>query len=249
MLLVTVVSSVFGANCYVVAPGVGAPCVVVDPGAGVAPAVREVVQRHALRPVAVLATHGHADHTWDAAALSTAYKVPLRLHEADAYRLADPLSALPPASAALTGALVANGFDPSAYQRPDRVETFSGGEPVVAADLPDLPVRALPAPGHTEGSTLYRLDDTPAGESQVIGWAAAGSGPEEVARTVLTGDVVFAGTIGRTDLPGGDETRMAWTLRDVVGSLPADSLLLPGHGPATTVAVERVRNPFLRPPT
>ncbi|MHB1490599.1 MAG: MBL fold metallo-hydrolase, partial [Cellulomonas sp.] len=90
----------------------------------------------------------------------------------------------------------------------------------------DLGLRALHAPGHTEGSTLYLVDLT--------------SGP-----AALTGDVLFAGTIGRTDLPGGDSAAMARTLRDVVPLVSPDARLFPGHGPATSLAAERRSNPFL----
>lgn len=70
--------------------------------------------------------------------------------------------------------------------------------------------------------------------------------PDGVSRTLLTGDVLFAGSIGRTDLPGGDHAAMQRSLRDQVLTQPDDSLVLPGHGPATTIGRERADNPFLR---
>jgi glyoxylase-like metal-dependent hydrolase (beta-lactamase superfamily II) len=82
------------------------------------------------------------------------------------------------------------------------------------------------APGHTEGSTLYLL--------------AAGDD-----RVAFTGDVLFAGSVGRTDLPGGDPVAMAATLREVVGALPPGTHVLPGHGPATRVDAELATNPYL----
>ncbi|WP_319946811.1 MBL fold metallo-hydrolase, partial [Cellulosimicrobium cellulans] len=79
-----VVAPVFGTNCTVVsAPG--GDCVVVDAGAGVADAVVAHVRSAGLVPRAVLATHGHVDHTWDAAALADRFGVPVVLHAADAY--------------------------------------------------------------------------------------------------------------------------------------------------------------------
>jgi hydroxyacylglutathione hydrolase len=63
---------------------------------------------------------------------------------------------------------------------------------------------------------------------------------------VLSGDVLFAGSIGRTDLPGGSGEAMTRSLRDVVLPLPDDTLVLPGHGPSTTVARERAANPYLQ---
>ncbi len=92
-------------------------------------------------------------------------------------------------------------------------------------DLDGVTLVARHAPGHTEGSTIYLLD-----------------GPGPVA---LTGDVLFAGTIGRTDLPGGDDLVMSRTLREVVEHLPLEARLLPGHGPATLLAKELRPNPYL----
>nr|WP_284287207.1 MBL fold metallo-hydrolase [Angustibacter aerolatus] len=70
--------------------------------------------------------------------------------------------------------------------------------------------------------------------------------PDGVTRTLLTGDVLFAGSIGRTDLPGGDHAAMLRSLEHRVLTQPDDTLVLPGHGPATTIARERATNPYLR---
>jgi glyoxylase-like metal-dependent hydrolase (beta-lactamase superfamily II) len=87
------------------------------------------------------------------------------------------------------------------------------------------------APGHTGGSVLFRLP---------------GAVPEVDADEVcFAGDVLFAGSIGRTDLPGGDFATMRRTLRDKVLPLADDTVVLPGHGPATTIGRERASNPYL----
>ncbi|GII99021.1 glyoxylase-like metal-dependent hydrolase (beta-lactamase superfamily II) [Sediminihabitans luteus] len=110
-----------------------------------------------------------------------------------------------------------------------------------------LAVRAVHAPGHTQGSTLYLLDDVDASR---VGGARVGGARVDVA---LTGDVLFAGTIGRTDLPGGDPALMQRTLRDVLGhggtpgaEIDGARAVLPGHGPTSTLAHERRTNPYLR---
>ncbi|GIG39793.1 MBL fold metallo-hydrolase [Cellulomonas phragmiteti] len=236
MQVLTVVAPVFAARCSVLVADDGA-CVVVDPGAGAGEQVRALVTAHGLRPRAVLVTHGHADHTWDAPMLSRDLDVPVLLHAADAYRLEDPfgtLGVLDPRhdpSGPLAQALRAAGVDVTGWRPPERVEAFGsaggGRTPDVDLDLGGVRVLARHAPGHTEGSTLYLLD---AGD------------PDPV---VLSGDVLFAGSIGRTDLPGGDPAAMAATLRDVVATLPAASRVLPGHGPATDVATELATNPYL----
>jgi glyoxylase-like metal-dependent hydrolase (beta-lactamase superfamily II) len=63
---------------------------------------------------------------------------------------------------------------------------------------------------------------------------------------VFTGDVLFAGSIGRTDLPGGSHLDMLGSLRTKVLPLPDSVAVLPGHGPQTTMAVERAQNPYLQ---
>lgn len=236
MEFVEVVSPVLGARCTVVVSGPA--CVIVDPGARVADDVLATVAAHGLVVHGILLTHGHADHTWDAGPLAAALDVAVHVHAADRYRLDDPfgtlgvLGAVPPGGeGALAQVLRQAGVDPGGYLPPDRVATFGdepgphGRSPDARLELGPLTVVARHAPGHTEGSTIYLLDD---------------------AATALTGDVLFAGTIGRTDLPGGDDLVMARTLREVIATLPPGTRLLPGHGPASDLHTELRHNPFLQ---
>src|SRR5699024_9857782 len=102
-------------------------------------------------------------------------------------------------------------------------------------NLAGMQIEVAHAPGHTEGSVLFSLPGVPDG---IPG--------DELDRTMLSGDVLFAGSIGRTDLAGGDPAAMHRSLRDVVLPQPDPTLVLPGHGPATTMARERVTNPYLQ---
>ena len=83
---------------------------------------------------------------------------------------------------------------------------------------------------------MFRLDTVPDG----LG------GDHDLTATLLSGDVLFAGSIGRTDLPGGDQSAMERSLRDVVLPLADPTLVLTGHGPATTIGNERTTNPYLQ---
>lgn len=239
MLLTRVIADVLAENCYVLAgdPGVA---VVVDPGAGTAPQVASVLRERGLTLGAVLLTHGHPDHIWDAAAV--AGKAPVYVPEPDAYRLTDPLNPASP----LYGTLME--IMPQPYRAPNAValsaEFFEGGG---AELVPGVGVRAVPAPGHTEGSTVYLVGgslDESARALAVEGLDA--QVPDASAPLVLTGDVLFRGSVGRTDLPGGDDTVMHWSLRTLRQALDPASLLFPGHGPATTMSHERATNPFLQ---
>jgi glyoxylase-like metal-dependent hydrolase (beta-lactamase superfamily II) len=101
--------------------------------------------------------------------------------------------------------------------------------PLVAGEvleLAGLRFEVRHVPGHAPGHVLLYL-------------AEAG--------VAFVGDLVFQGSIGRSDLPGGDFGRLMRSIREAVLTLPDDTVLYPGHGPATTVAHERVANPFLVP--
>lgn len=224
----TVVSPFLGTNCYVVCADDGST-VVVDPGAGVVGDLLALVHDHALAPVALLATHGHVDHTWSAAALSSAWGVPLVLHEDDAYRLADPFGTLGPLGSQLAP-LAGTLGDP--YREPGDVRTFreDGEVPLTEA----VGLRSLHSPGHTEGSTVYLLGDPRSEDAEPASPTAA-----------FTGDVLFAGTVGRTDLPGGDADAMRVSLARLAGLAPRTQVL-PGHGETSTIDAERRSNPYLR---
>jgi len=212
----------FGTNCYVVAPGPGEQCVVVDPGIGVTDRLDALLAEHRLHPVAVLLTHGHLDHTFSVTPVCGARGVPAYVHPADRELLADPAKGLSADLTALFGGRLP-------YAEPDDVVELTDGAGLVLAGL-EFTVDH--APGHTGGSVLIRLP--------------AGGAPVEAEEICLSGDVLFAGSIGRTDLPGGSASAMLASLRDKVLPLPDDTVVLPGHGPATTIGRERATNPYLR---
>jgi glyoxylase-like metal-dependent hydrolase (beta-lactamase superfamily II) len=216
----------FATNCYVVAPAAGEECVVVDPGIGVEARLAEVLAEHRLRPAAVLLTHGHADHVYAVTPVCQAHGVAASIHADDAYRLQDPLSSLDPG---LVSMLEAQFGATSTWREPDDVVQLGDGQRLSVAGL-ELDV--VHAPGHTEGSVMFALPSAPDGTPHADG-------------TVLTGDVLFAGSIGRSDLPGGDPDAMMRSLAAKVLPLPDDTLVLPGHGPSTTIGRERRSNPFL----
>jgi hydroxyacylglutathione hydrolase len=212
-------AQMFATNCWVVAPGPGQECVVVDPGVGVVEQLDDLLREHRLRPVAVLLTHGHLDHVFSVTPVCGARGIPAYLHGDDGYRLADPVGMLgPELAAALAGVLD--------WTEPDDVRPLTDG---VRLELAGLELAVDHAPGHTEGSVLFRL-----------------SGGGDLPPMCLSGDVLFRGSIGRTDLTGGDPVAMDRTLRTKVLPLPDETVVLPGHGETTTVGVERLTNPFLR---
>jgi hydroxyacylglutathione hydrolase len=106
------------------------------------------------------------------------------------------------------------------WTEPDDVAPLDDG---LVLKLAGLELLVDHAPGHTRGSVMFRGEEL-----------------------CFTGDVLFQGSIGRTDLPGGSMPQMMASLRDKVLTLPDETVVLPGHGPRTTIGRERARNPYLR---
>ena len=116
--------------------------------------------------------------------------------------------------------------------------------------VPGIALRAIPAPGHSEGSTLFffeaRLaDNALLYEAEVIEDAPSTADEEHTYLMALDGDVIFKGSVGRTDLPGGDQVQMLGTLRFLASAIDPATVLLPGHGAVTTMEHEHHGNPYL----
>lgn len=218
MLITGFPAAAFGTNCFVVAPGPGEQALVVDPGIDVEARLDEVLQEHRLQPVAVLLTHGHLDHTFSVTPVCGARGIPAYLHPGDEHMLADPLSGVSPETAALFGGRLQ-------WSEPDDVKPLADG---AVLHLAGLELTVDHTPGHTPGSVVFRLPH------------------DEVPQVMFSGDLLFAGSIGRTDLPGGDTDQMMESLARAVLPLDDEVVVLPGHGPQTTVGRERATNPFLR---
>lgn len=212
----------WGTNCYVVAPAAGSECIVIDPGKDAMPGVDEVVREHRLQPVAVMLTHGHLDHMWSVAPVCEARGVPAYIHPADRHLLANPLAGMSADTEMLLAQMTGGRMQ---FSEPDDVRPLDNGS---VLELAGLAFTVRHAPGHTPGSTVFVTD-------------ASGDIPP----VMYSGDLLFAGSIGRTDLPGGDTAQMMKSLAEVVLTAPEEMVVLPGHGPQTTIGQELATNPFL----
>ena len=220
MLIAGFPAGPWGTNCYVLATGPGAECLVVDPGKDAAPGVADVVREHRLKPVAVLVSHGHIDHMWCVAPVAGTYDATAYIHPRDRHLLADPMAGMSPETA---GMLLGGRYE---FAEPDEVSELAD---LQTLELAGIEVVVDHTPGHTEGSVTFR---TPYGE-------------QGVSELIFSGDLLFAGSIGRTDLPGGDHPTMLRSLREKVLPLADDIVVLPGHGEQTSIGRERATNPFL----
>jgi hydroxyacylglutathione hydrolase len=224
----------FAANCYVVAPAPGEECVIIDPGQDAQRGVEELLARYRLKPVAVLLTHGHADHVWSAGPICNAKGIKAYIHPGDRKLLADPAKGLPLA----VGQQLFGGVT---FTEPDDVLMLPDGCTLSIAGC-DFTVGHVP--GHTPGSVTIRTGEAAAGEAPDDADNSKMQGDLPASSTLFSGDLLFAGSIGRTDLPGGDHQAMLRSLSRTL-MLPDDTLVLPGHGPRTTIGAERAANPFL----
>jgi hydroxyacylglutathione hydrolase len=218
----------WGTNCYVVATAPGSECVVVDPGMEATEGVARVVEEHRLKPVSVLITHGHVDHMWCVAPVAGGYDATAWIHPSDRHLLADPMAGMSRETAQM---LLGGDYT---WEEPDDVRELT--------DLQELELAGLRfvvdhTPGHTEGSVTFR---TPYPST------SSGQARSEISEVLFSGDLLFAGSIGRTDLPGGDHQKMLRSLATKVLPLADDIVVLPGHGEQTTIGSERATNPFLQ---
>lgn len=219
MLVVGFPAGAFQANCYLLAADSGQDCVIVDPGQDAEEGIDAALLEYKLNPVGVLATHGHFDHVFAAQNVADAHAIPVYIQPEDRALLSDPLKGL--------GPQLTQMFAGQVQMREPREVVEITGEKLHVAGF-DLTVDH--APGHTPGSVIYRVRNEEGGE------------------VAFTGDVLFAGSIGRTDLPGGDHGVMQQTLKEKILTLSDDTVVLPGHMGATTIGDERANNPFLAMP-
>ncbi|MFD7611158.1 MBL fold metallo-hydrolase [Streptomyces sp. NPDC059828] len=219
MLIAGFPAGAWGTNCYLVAPAAGEECVIIDPGHQAAQGVEEALKKHRLKPVAVVLTHGHIDHVASVVPVCGAHDVPAWIHPADRYMMSDPGKAIGRSiGMPLMGDLTVG--------EPDDVRELTDGAGLKLAGL-ELTVKH--APGHTKGSVTFSLPEA-----------------ADIPPVFFSGDLLFAGSIGRTDLPGGDMAEMLDSLARVCLPLEDSTVVLSGHGPQTTIGRERATNPYLR---
>ncbi|MCW2642308.1 MAG: hydrolase [Dactylosporangium sp.] len=209
MLIESFPAGDFETNCYVLAADINGPCVIVDPGQRASDRIAEVVKRHRLVPEAVLATHGHMDHTWDVEPVCRQYGIPVHVHPLDRPMLTQPTAGLP-----------------ADFPR-DVLRGYPGVEPDEVAPLPPpgplvlggLSITAVHAPGHTFGSVVFLLE----GERPIV----------------LTGDTLLATSVGRAVHPIGDPAELVGSVTRICAVVPDHTGLLPGHGPTSTIGAAR----------
>jgi glyoxylase-like metal-dependent hydrolase (beta-lactamase superfamily II) len=213
-------------NCYVLASRPGSDAIVVDPGQRAMGQLCRILDENRLTPAAVLLTHGHVDHIWSAQKVADTYGCPAYIHPDDRFMLTDPIKGFGPRVAQLA-------FGTLFSEPREVIELDRDGDKL---DLGGITVTVDHTPGHTRGSVVFRTTVT----GPVASLAQEGPGD-----LVFTGDTLFKQSVGRTDLPGGSGRDLLDSIVTKLLVLDDDTVVLPGHGPQTTIGAERRSNPFL----
>jgi len=204
-------------NCYIVGDEETRDAAVFDPG-GDADRILQVLESEELKVSYILNTHTHWDHVGGNSRLHQATGSPVVTHRDEA-----PALGVARARAAEFGSSAENSNASVFVEEGDRITVGS-----IDFDVIDLR-------GHS-----------PAGLGFVFGGTLDTNGGKERRKAVICGDALFAGSIGRTDFPGGDLQLLLSNIRSKIFTLPDDTLVLPGHGPVSTVGREKRTNPFFR---
>ncbi len=216
MILETRAVPPFMKNGYVLGCEATREGVVIDPGDDV-DLLLEAAAHHSLKISAILLTHAHLDHVTGVARAKEVLDVPVWLHEAD-----NPLYR----AVVQQGAMFGLRVEP---QPP--VEHFYAEDQTIR--FGEYQIRVLHTPGHCPGGVALAVNGDP-----------RTAGPTD-RRILIVGDTLFAGSIGRTDLPGGDTQTLLRSIREVLFSFPDGTPVHSGHGEPTTIGKERRTNPFL----
>lgn len=203
MKIAALTVGVIGTNCYLVSDEAGNTAII-DPGAQ-PEKISAYLEKEHLIPRMILLTHGHFDHIGGVSFLQQRYGIPVCVPADDAEMLDDNQK----------NGSGAFGFPVTAVSG---ARLLKDGEEVQAGKLKFV---ILHTPGHTRGSSCYRIEDA-----------------------LFTGDTLFCGGVGRTDLYGGNLSDLKASVR-LLAELPGDFQVYPGHGESTTLAAERAANPYM----
>lgn len=205
----------FGVNAYVLSNGAG-DSILIDPSVSnerERSALAAYIKDAGLKVCRVLNTHLHLDHVLGNAFVERTFGVKAEAHEADAFLLGLQHE---------QGSMFGLHFDEEA---PALGGFLADGDIV---EVPGIKLRVIHVAGHSPGGLAFYCEN-----------AGDGEGGEN-APVLFSGDILFAGSMGRSDLFGGDEAALVGGIKSKILTLPGNTTVLPGHGPFTTVDDEKM---------
>jgi hydroxyacylglutathione hydrolase len=216
MILETIQVGLLQCNCSILGDESSREAIVVDPGDDI-PRILALLAKHSLTVKQIIITHAHIDHIAGAHRLKQLTGAPILYNQND-------LAQVKMMDIQATWL----GIPTPTVSNPD--DTLDDGKLITIGANPGkgetgLTGSILHTPGHTEGSVCLYLP------AQTL---------------LLAGDTLFAGSVGRTDLPGGNTDKLLRSIHERLLTLPDDVTVIPGHGPRTTIGSERLENPFLQ---
>lgn len=217
-----VIADYFATNCWIIAPNRNSECLIVDPGIALPNLVRAIKEKLTegnLKPVAILVTHGHLDHHFSLLPLQNDCGAGVLIHERDRDLLSKPERGLGAQGLALMKELV-NQYGTHQFAEPENITELSEENDL---EIAGMKMFIQSTPGHTPGSIIANVDN----------------------ELLITGDTLFKGSIGRTDLPRGSISDMERTLREKIATQSGHLEVLPGHGERTRVDIELATNPYI----
>ena len=199
-------------NTYVVSDDT-LECIIIDCGAyydDERRAITDYISSQGLKPVRLLATHGHWDHNLGIDTIYQTYGLRVEAAKEDEFIISD----IPHNFQSIIGAPLRREYPAvGRFFTPDEVIRFGHHS-----------LQVLKTPGHSPGSVVFYCAEE---------------------HTAFTGDTLFRMSVGRTDFDGGSYTQLMSSLANDLAKLPADTVILPGHGPQSTIDYELRYNPYL----
>ena len=196
-------------------------CAFVDPGVAEASEMEELtsfISAKGLKPVCIMLTHCHFDHIYGMSQLARDYDIPVYAHKKEVHTA----ESVNPYICSMFGLALPETF-PIIGGKGKDVKFISEGDLIKVGKLE---FEVIETPGHTAGGVGYL---------------------ERKEKVLFSGDTLLAGAIGRTDHPGGDYDRLMKSILEKLMVLDGDIAVIPGHGPESDIATERMTNPFLLP--
>ena len=205
MILKKLIVGALGTNCYIFGSDKTKEIVVIDPG-GNAEAIINVINELKGKPIAVILTHGHFDHTTKVGKILRNYQIPLMYNK--------------------------NEYDSGTYKQKEANRWLIEGDII---DIGEIKLHTLETPGHSPGSLCFFSSDV----NEFRG--------NEISGIVFTGDLLFRGSIGRSDFQGGNQKLLFESIRKKImynKGINDNFIVCPGHMDLSTVGEERAHNMF-----